>query len=75
MTTVEGIVGMVKTTEARRGPLTGLRVLELGHYIAAPFCTRLLGDLGAEIIKVEPPGSGDPIREWGELVNGQSPWW
>lgn len=59
----------------RRGPLTGLRVLELGHYIAAPFCTRLLGDLGAEIIKVEPPGSGDPIRAWGEMVDGNAIWW
>ncbi len=66
---------MVETREARRGPLTGLRILELGHYIAAPFCTRLLGDLGAEIIKVEQPGSGDPIRQWGEMVNGRSTWW
>lgn len=60
---------------ARRGPLSGLRVLELGHYIAAPFCTRLLGDLGAEVIKVEPPGSGDPIRQWGDMVDGRSIWW
>ena len=55
-------------------PLAGFRILELGHYIAAPFATRLLGDLGAEIIKVEPPG-GDPVRQWGARHNGSAPWW
>ena len=55
-------------------PLAGVRVLELGHYIAAPFATRLLGDLGAEIIKVEPPG-GDPVRQWGARYKGSAPWW
>ncbi|MBB3900437.1 CaiB/BaiF CoA transferase family protein [Roseococcus suduntuyensis] len=54
-------------------PLTGLKVVELGHYIAAPFCTRLLADLGAEVIKVEPPG-GDPFRGWGAKHNGHSVW-
>jgi crotonobetainyl-CoA:carnitine CoA-transferase CaiB-like acyl-CoA transferase len=54
--------------------LQGLRVLELGHFVAAPFCTRLLGDLGADVIKVEPP-SGDPARQWGEQVDGRSLWW
>ena len=57
----------------RRGSLVGLKVLEIGHYIAAPFCTRILADLGAEVIKVEPPG-GDPFRGWGEAVNGNSVW-
>ncbi|MBV5263869.1 CaiB/BaiF CoA transferase family protein [Pinisolibacter aquiterrae] len=56
------------------GPLTGLRVLEIGHFVAAPFCTRLLGDLGADVIKIEPPG-GDPVRQWGAQVDGRSLWW
>ncbi|WP_460452220.1 CaiB/BaiF CoA transferase family protein [Alsobacter sp. SYSU BS001988] len=56
------------------GPLRSLRVLELGHFIAAPFCTRLLADQGADVIKVEPPG-GDPARDWGKKVDGQSVMW
>lgn len=56
------------------GVLAGLRIVEIGHYVAAPFCTRLLGDLGADIIKVEPPG-GDPVRKWGEQVGDNSLWW
>lgn len=55
-------------------PLAGLRILELGHFVAAPFATRLLADLGAEVIKVEPPG-GDPVRQWGASVDGHTPWW
>lgn len=57
------------------GLLAGLRVLEIGHFVAAPFCTRLLADLGADVIKIEPPRTGDPVRQWGEQVNGQSVWW
>jgi crotonobetainyl-CoA:carnitine CoA-transferase CaiB-like acyl-CoA transferase len=68
-------VAAANTTAGRSGPLTGLRVIELGHFVAAPFCTRLLGDLGAEIIKVEPP-NGDPVRQWGKRVEGAgAPWW
>lgn len=56
-------------------PLEGVRVLELGHFIAAPFCTRLLADMGASVIKVEPPGDGDPVRSWGKKYNGSTAWW
>jgi crotonobetainyl-CoA:carnitine CoA-transferase CaiB-like acyl-CoA transferase len=59
---------------ANTGPLQGFRILELGHFIAAPFCTRVLADLGAEVIKVEPPG-GDPVRTWGAQIDGNSVWW
>lgn len=55
-------------------PLSGLRVVEIGHFVAAPFCTRLLGDLGADVIKIEPFG-GDPVRKWGQQINGRSLWW
>jgi crotonobetainyl-CoA:carnitine CoA-transferase CaiB-like acyl-CoA transferase len=54
-------------------PLEGLKIIELGHYIAAPFATRLLADLGAEVIKVEPP-EGDPVRGWGSQVEGHAVW-
>lgn len=58
------------------GPLAGLRVLELGMLLAGPFAGRLLGDMGAEIIKVEPPGKPDPLREWGHArYEGRSLWW
>ncbi len=58
------------------GPLAGLRVIELGTLLAGPFCGQLLGDFGAEVIKVEPPGQGDPMRAWGrEKANGKSLWW
>lgn len=55
--------------------LQSLRILELGHYVAAPFATRVLADLGADVIKVEPPGDGDPVRSWGAQVGGHSLWW
>jgi len=54
--------------------LSGLRVLEIGHFVAAPFATRILADLGADIIKIEPP-AGDPARQWGEQIDGHSLWW
>ncbi|MET0545939.1 MAG: CoA transferase [Caulobacterales bacterium] len=56
------------------GPLQGIRILEIGHFVAAPFAARVLGDLGAEVIKIEPPG-GDPVRQWGASVGGHGPWW
>jgi formyl-CoA transferase len=60
----------------RHGPLSDLRVLELGTLLAGPFCGQLLGDLGAEVIKIEPPGQGDPMRVWGRQKPGEpSLWW
>ena len=56
-------------------PLTGLRVLELGTLIAGPYCTRLLSEFGAEVIKIEAPGEGDPLRTWRKLHQGTSLWW
>ena len=61
--------------ESRR-PLDGIRVLELGQLLAGPFAGSILGYYGAEVIKVEPPGSGDPLRSWRELDDdGTSFWW
>ncbi|MFO1377491.1 MAG: CaiB/BaiF CoA-transferase family protein [Steroidobacteraceae bacterium] len=58
------------------GPLADLRVIELGTLIAGPFCGQLMGDFGAEVIKVEAPGHGDPMRQWGRaLPGGKSLWW
>jgi formyl-CoA transferase len=60
----------------KNGPLADLRVLELGTLIAGPFCGQLLGDFGAEVIKIEPPGQGDPMRVWGRQAEGEeSLWW
>ncbi|MBS4213988.1 CaiB/BaiF CoA transferase family protein [Neobacillus rhizophilus] len=55
--------------------LEGLRVLEMGQLIAGPFASRLLAEFGAEVIKVEPPAKGDPIRTWRVMENGTSLWW
>ena len=57
------------------GPLQGIRVLELGSLIAGPFCAKTLADFGAEVIKIEPPGEGDPLRTWRRMRNGTSLWW
>lgn len=56
-------------------PLTGIRVLELGQLIAGPFAAKMLGEFGAEVIKIEPPGTGDPLRKWRMLHDGTSVWW
>lgn len=57
------------------GPLAGIKVLELGTLIAGPFCARMLGEFGADIIKIESPQGGDPIRQWRVLKDGNSLWW
>jgi len=58
-----------------RSPLDGIRVLELGQLIAGPFAGSILGYFGAEVIKVEPPGVGDPLRRWRVVQDGTSLWW
>ncbi len=58
----------------KRGPLHGIKVVELGNAIAGPLCGALLGDMGADVVKVERPGRGDDSRRWGELVAGESPY-
>jgi formyl-CoA transferase len=57
------------------GPLAGLKVLELGQLIAGPFAGKTLADFGADVVKVEPPGTGDPLRQWRMLHQGTSVWW
>jgi formyl-CoA transferase len=67
--------GSGAATATGPGPLHGLKVLELGQLIAGPFAGKTLGDFGAEVIKVEPPGTGDPLRQWRMLHEGTSVWW
>ncbi|MBS0308464.1 MAG: CoA transferase, partial [Proteobacteria bacterium] len=57
------------------GPLAGIKVLELGTLIAGPFCSRMLAEFGADVIKIEAPDGGDPIRQWRVLKDGTSLWW
>jgi len=68
---------MNRPVEFANGALADLRVLELGTLLAGPFCGQILGDMGAEVIKIEPPGAGDPMRLWGRSVTGTGPslWW
>ncbi len=63
------------STDAPTGPLSGLKVLELGQLIAGPFAAKTLADFGADVIKIEPPGMGDPLRKWRLLKDGTSVWW
>jgi crotonobetainyl-CoA:carnitine CoA-transferase CaiB-like acyl-CoA transferase len=64
-------------SEAMRmaGPLAGLKVLEMGALIAGPFCAKVLAEFGAEVVKLEPPGHGDPLRKWRYTKDGTSVWW
>ena len=57
------------------GPLAGLKVIELGQLIAGPFAAKTLSDFGADVVKIEPPGVGDPLRKWRLLKDGTSVWW
>lgn len=61
--------------EKQAGPLLGLKVIELGQLIAGPFAAKTLADFGAEVIKIEAPGTGDPLRQWRLLKDGTSIWW
>ncbi len=56
-------------------PLAGVKVVELGQLIAGPFAGKTLADFGAEVVKIEPPGEGDPLRKWRLLYQGTSVWW
>jgi formyl-CoA transferase len=66
-----------QASTASAGPqvLAGVKVIELGQLIAGPFCGKTLGDFGADVIKIEPPGLGDPLRKWRLLKDGTSVWW
>ncbi len=67
---------MADDATPNRGPLSDLRLIEMGTLLAGPFCGQLMGDFGAEVIKVEPPNQGDPMRDWGqEKSHGMSLWW
>ncbi len=66
---------MVKNGDSKETALDGLKVVELGQLIAGPFAGKLLGEFGARIIKIEPPGGGDPLRKWRKLEDDASLWW
>jgi formyl-CoA transferase len=65
----------METAMTKQQPLQGVRVLELGQLIAGPFASKMLAEFGAEVIKVEAPGKGDPLRKWRMLHDGTSVWW
>ena len=71
MTVAEKQVPQVPAGDALRG----VRVIEMGQLIAGPFCGKTLGECGAEVIKIEAPGVGDPLRNWRMLKQGTSVWW
>ena len=63
------------STSTSPGPLAGLKVIELGQLIAGPFAAKTLSDFGADVVKIESPGAGDPLRKWRLLKDGTSVWW
>ncbi|HWV18412.1 MAG TPA: CaiB/BaiF CoA-transferase family protein [Rhodocyclaceae bacterium] len=65
----------MSTTSPHQKPLSGIKVIELGTLIAGPFCTRILAEFGAEVVKIETPGEGDPLRSWRKIYEGTSLWW
>jgi formyl-CoA transferase len=65
----------MEKTPPSPGPLAGLKVLEMGTLIAGPYCARLMAEFGADVVKVEAPGEGDPLRKWRKLHDGNSLWW
>ncbi|MDE2939273.1 MAG: CoA transferase [Chloroflexota bacterium] len=73
MTTEQSSPGNIG--DGRAGPLQGLKVLDLSIIVAGGTASSLLADFGAEVVKVERPGSGDPLRNWGPFANGVSLWW
>jgi succinyl-CoA---D-citramalate CoA-transferase len=67
---------MSEAGNGARLPLQGVRVVEMGSLLAGPFCGQLFADFGAEVVKVEAPGKGDPMREWGrQRREGRALWW
>ena len=66
---------MTHLPELTPGALAGLRVVEMGQLIAGPFAGKTLGDFGADVIKIEPPHTGDPLRNWRKILDGTSVWW
>ncbi len=75
-TSIQGTAPVTSSSNvAISGPLSGLKVLELGQLIAGPFAAKTLSDFGAEVIKIEPPEGGDPLRQWRLLKDGTSVWW
>ena len=68
---------MMSSVDSAPAPraLQGLRVIEMGQLIAGPFAGKMLGEFGADVIKIEPPGAGDPLRNWRLIKNGTSVWW
>ena len=65
----------MNTNALNTDALQGLRVVEMGQLIAGPFAGKTLGDFGADVIKIEPPGAGDPLRNWRKILDGTSVWW
>lgn len=66
---------MLKVVDTSDKPLAGVRVIEFGTLIAGPFCSRILAEFGAEVIKIETPGEGDPLRKWRKMHGDTSLWW